>query len=250
MAASAFDAARKGANEWVVGPGSDAEALLGVTAERGRAAELLRAAAARVLELMGPSVAQRARESARLQPVEDAVRSLLARMPAPAPESVEELAPTDLASLELPALAEGAGSATARLEQRWAAYQGARERERGLELDCGGGSLWQPVDGTALAAWQDASGARRDAARALSPLLAAVEGEHGALGARLVGLAHSLAAWCARAVAEGRAALAREEASAEHTLGRAQALLATTESFLEAQVGALSGGLQAAGCYC
>ena len=179
---------------------------------------------------------QRAQQQARLQLVPERIRQQLAQLPAPE-ECVEEVK-LDPAHCELPALAEGAGSCTAALQQGWALYRVAREQELTLELavERGERDLWVPVDGATLEKWQRASLARANAGRALAPMLSSVEEEHRALGVRTVALAHSLAAWCESSVEAMQTELTLQHSTAEHTIARAQALLANAEGFLEAEV--------------
>ncbi len=112
-AASALDVARKGINHLVAaGTNPDVKPLTQAIEERSRAAHHLRATAMQVLQQL-PSAEKRAQQQTLLQLVPNRIRQLLAQLPAP--ECMVEKV-KDPARCELPALAEGAGSATAALQ--------------------------------------------------------------------------------------------------------------------------------------
>ena len=242
-AGTALDVAHKTINDLVAAGTPCEEALARTIAARRQAAEDLREAASQVQQLLGPSCEQRAKEQMRLQAIATRVRHLQACLPAP--EQVEQVQPVgqvDPASCELPALPEGHGSTTAALQQGWEAYRATREQELSLEVAverAGPGearSWWQPVDDTALAQWQQASGARAEAGRALAPLLRAAEEEYRTLRGRMVALGHTLGAWSMQAVGGMQLELTQQHSLAEHTLARAEAQLANAEDFLCTQV--------------
>ena len=234
-AASEFDAVRKTISSLAAGPSppGDEELLAQAIAQRGRAAECLQATCSQILQVLRPSVEQRSQRKAQIQSVIERTQRLLAHLPAPA----DILDGIDPETCELPVLAEGAGSSTEALQQGWEIYHAARERETASELLVQQKKgLWEAVDGAALAQWQRDTSARKDAVRALYPLMLAVEEEHRVLLAQTVVLGHALALWCHREVEAMQTALAQQESLAESTYARAEALLGTAVEFLKAQV--------------
>ena len=233
-AASAFEFARKQVHDLVV-PGTtpdDNKLLLAVEVRR-KAAERLFDVATRVQQLLGPSAEQRVQLLAQITPVLERVGKLLARLPAPE----LELGPVATPSCDLPALAEGAGSATATLEQAYTVFQAAWKLEAELALSLSGHrGLWQPLDGEACARLEQAACARGVQGRSLVPLMRSVETELRAGEQRTVAMAHALAAWCRQEVEERTFELTQQASQADHMLTRTRALLARAQALLQAQV--------------
>ena len=228
LATNSVDNSRRRVNELVVPGVTDVSKAV---EDRTRAAERLREAASGVMQRLGPSAQQRAQRLALLTSVAERTAKHVALLPAP---PFEEFAS---ASIELPTLGEGAGSATATLEQAYSTFQVCWEREAELELrlrKCVG--LWQPVDGAAYTQWEQAAHARESAGCAMGPCFRAVEAKHTAVGNRLVAAAHALGSRCKQEAEELTAKLVMQGEHAEHSLARSRALLDRAHASLQAQV--------------
>jgi hypothetical protein len=231
LAAKSFDNSRRRVNELAVQRATDVSKAVD---DRTRSAERLRAAASGLVQRLGPSAQQRAQRLALLTSVAVRTAKHVALLPAP---PVRELATV---SMELPTLGEGAGSATAMMEQAYTTFQACWEREAELELrlrKCVG--LWQPVDEAAYAQWEQAVHARENAGCAMGPCFRAVEAEHTVVFNELVAAAHALGARCKQEVEDMTAELVKQGERAEHSLARARALLDRAHASLQAQVDSL-----------
>jgi hypothetical protein len=148
-----------------------------------------------VLGLLGPAADARGRQRAKLQQAAGRVAECAALLP----PATEEAALLDVESCELPGLAAGAGSPTARLQAGWALYRAAREQELALEPPPAP-EWWTPADEAALLRWNQAVRAREEAGRALGPPMRALEEEIRAVTASMASVSHALAAWARREV--------------------------------------------------